>query len=179
MRSPCVESGYDISMKSEADGLWVPGVRIIGGRRVRCVPGSVRNGEKGTLAEPLKIRGVVLPAGTRIVVDSCDTDAIGAELRQVCTIYGLDLPAGTSLSFRSRHVGFAGLNPGLLGLLVPLVALWTLTSRLLGGAAQARDREVWIRATDALVLGGLRIAQGEYVIVRADGTCRRLSDREE
>lgn len=91
--------------------VYVPGARRIGGTWVALRADLAHDTfeRSGVLAEPARVRGVLLPEGTRIHVDP-DFDDIGVELRSALRVRGVDLPAGTRLTFRGRVLGFAGLR---------------------------------------------------------------------
>ena len=104
--------------------VWIPGSRWIGGQwgLLRSdLPNSVGFGLEGTLAEPLTVRGVRIPAGSRVVVDS-DSDDLTFHPSAPIDVRGLSVPVGASLTFPGRVLGFPGLMVTALFLVIlPLV----------------------------------------------------------
>ena len=94
--------------------IYVPGTRIIGGTRVRCEPGTVAEwpAVSGVIAEPLVVRKVRIPVGSKVAVD-CDSD----------DVY-VTLPDGMRLRFAGRVLGFPGLKVPLWFLPFFLAIAW-------------------------------------------------------
>ena len=124
--------------------LYLPGAKWVGGRRARCVAGSVSKvyGETGTLAQRVSYRGVTLPAGSRVSVELDFADVV-VELGGVANVRGRELPTGARLRFFGRVLGFAGLRltPWWMPLFLP--SAWA--------AVRGRDGDVrveeWPRGT--------------------------------
>ena len=96
--------------------------------------------EGGALAEATTIRGVAIPAGSRIDVD-IDFHDLTVTLGDVATVRGVILPAGTTIRFQGRVWGFAGL--AIPWWFVPLLPLMCVLHRL-------RSRDIWVMRDDRL-----------------------------
>jgi hypothetical protein len=108
---------------------YLPGTRLVGGRFVRLRTDLPLDASDpwGTLADPTKIRGVFIPAGSRIACN-IDSDDIEVVLAARTRVRGIDVPKGSTLEFPGRVTGFPGLRLTPL-LLLAMPVLW-LRNRL-------------------------------------------------
>lgn len=144
----------------------IPGSRILGWRSAWLrtdAPHDLAD-PFGTLAESVRIRDVVVPAGSVIAVNP-DFHDINVHLAQTTIVRGIVLPARTTLTFRGRMVGFPGLRlTVLLALAMPW--LWWQKRRYARVIEAVVDRDIEI--------SGHRFLAGSKLAVQRNGSVRQI-----